>query len=360
MDNNVQRSSTQSTNSSLIDNFNRSVRDLLVLIRERRITRFEPLFERGGGFTYSSLEGYELWEQLDLLHRLEKEGFLRSDLSESILQCPHCRSTEFTVQLSCTVCDSTNVTRCAVIEHLACGNIDFEHKFIKEEHEGNLLVCGKCGKRLKAIGVDYSKPGIFYKCLDCRALLPQTQNLCTCLNCAKSSKEDQLKELQMMKYEVDSERVSRHFVTNNLLPIVAEKLHTENKIRASCPGKIRGLSKVEHSFGLLISHRESGEPILVADLLDNGRNGIDQPQDSVRILAFYAKSLDASFSTKNIIKRILVIQSELTKDAIELADAYGITVLRQDNADSLVATILEIIAGGSSKNTISDDGLPET
>jgi hypothetical protein len=314
---------------------------LLQQLRERQIANIEPIFEQGRGFRYPDLEGNDIQGHLKILRELEKEGFLTSELLESILQCPNCHATEFSIQLSCTICKSTNITRGSVIEHLSCGNIDLDTKYAQQED--NTLVCSKCGKRLNAIGVDYAKPGVFYKCLNCKALLPQTENFYTCYNCCKSWKEEQLKELQLMKYNVELGNVSRYFVEYDLLPMVSERLYSKHGIKAESPGKVRGLSKIEHSFDLLVSHYESGEPILVADLMIDAKSG-NTSLDGIKILAFYAKCLDSNFSTTNVIKKVLVTQSELANDAIELANAYGVRVIQSPDIDTMVSRILGMLS----------------
>lgn len=339
-----------------------NLRNLLLQIKDRKITVFEPIFQQGIGYRYPNLEGYDNFQkQIKILRELEVEGFLTSELLESVLQCPECSATKFSVQQSCTVCDSTNVTRGAVTEHLVCGNIDFDSKYAIEAgaakggggggggQEDNVLVCPKCRKRLKAIGVDYARPGIFYKCLNCKALLPQTESLYTCLDCCKSWKEGLLKELQLMKYDVNMEMVSGYFLEYNLLPLVAERLFTKHGFKAESPGKVKGLSKIEHSFDLLVSHYENGEPMLVADLLVDSKDGSGNQQQlqSIRILAFYAKCLDASYSTTRIIKKILVVQSELSKEAKELANAYGVTVVERADVEKMASLILKMLASSS-------------
>ena len=340
---------------------NDALRSLLLQIKDRKIAAFEPIFQQGIGYRYPNLEGYDGFQkQIAVLQQLENEGFLTSELLESVLQCPACSATRFSVQQSCTVCQSTNVTRGAVTEHLACGNIDFDSKYAIEAGtasgggEENVLVCPKCRKRLKAIGVDYAKPGIFYKCLNCKALLPQTASLYTCLDCCKSWQDDQLKELQLMKYDVNMEMVSSYFLEYNLLPLVAKRLFTKHGVKAESPGKVRGLPKIEHSFDLLVSHYENGEPMLVADLLiDSKDNNISnygsssQQLQSIRILAFYAKCLDASYSTTRIIKKILVVQSELSKEAKELATAYGVTIVERADVEMMASLILKMLASSS-------------
>ena len=342
---NIQQGKTENPTTSIIA-LDSATKSLLLRMKDQQLATLEPIFEQGKGFSYSELDGHDLHKHLAILHKLEKEGFLSSELLESVLQCPSCSATQFSVQFCCTVCNSANVTKGAVIEHLVCGNIDLDTKYAQQED--NALVCGKCGKRLKAIGVDYAKPGVFYKCLNCKALLPQAQDLYTCYSCCRSWKGGQLKELHLMKYNVDLEKLSKYFIEYDLLPLVAERLYKKHGLKAESPGKVKGLSKIEHTFDLLISHYESGEPILVADLLVDGMDS-NSAQGGMRILAFYAKCLDANFATSSIIKKVLVTQSELSNDARELAAAYGVRTVQSPDLENVVSLILEMLGSGGSR-----------
>jgi hypothetical protein len=317
------------------------MRDLLVRIKEENISGFEPLFEPGNGFTYSNLKGHSFEEQVDLLRGLEKEGFLSAELFDSVLQCKACHSIELTMKLSCTVCKSTNLVRGGVIEHLTCGNIDFDEKFRRQV--SNVLECNKCGKRLKAIGVDYSKPGTFYKCLNCKAMLPEMDSNYMCFCCGAGWTEGQLQSLQLMTYNVNAEKIAEYFVGTIFLPAVVAGLNKKYGIIAMSPGKIVGLSKVQHTFDLLVSPYGSVEPILIGDILEN-KGSISSHRDNVQILAFYTKGLDVNFSTRKVIKKILVPQAtELREDTRQLAAAYGIIILQSTNSEDVVAKVIEIL-----------------
>jgi hypothetical protein len=245
------------------------MKDLLLRIKGENISRFEPSFEPRSGFTYSNLKGLGFKEQVGLLRGLEKEGFLTAELFDSVQQCQSCRSTEFSMKVSCTVCKSTSLVRGEVIEHMPCGNIDFDEKYRTQAN--NVLVCSKCGLRLKAIGVDYSKPGVFYKCLNCKAMLPEMKNNYTCFRCGALWTENQLQQLQMMAYNVNLDRIIEYFVGTIFLPAVVTELNKKHGIIAVSPGKIIGISKVQHTFDLRVSPYGSVEPILVADILENSQ-----------------------------------------------------------------------------------------
>jgi hypothetical protein len=314
---------------------------ILYKLKENAVSNLEPAFDQEIGYIYPDLPGLDLHDQLKVLHHLEKEGFVTSELLESLLECPECESTRFSIQLSCTVCKSHNITRGAVIEHMACGNIDFDSKYVSENSE--VLACPKCGKRLKAIGVDYARPRLSYRCLNCKALLPETEKSYSCLKCTRTWGEVDLKELNLSKYTVDLDKASSRFAQISLLPLVVERLFSKHGVKAESSGRVKGLSKVEHTFDLLVSHYENGEPILAADLMLEDAKAASR-MASLRILAFYAKCLDANFATSNVIKKVLVTQLELDGAANELALAYGIAVVKTVDPEYLTSFILRILA----------------
>jgi hypothetical protein len=325
--------------------FDNQADNILSKLEQNKVSILEPIFDSEIGYTYRDLgKELDLHEQLKILHYFERTGLVTSKMSESVLSCPGCGSTKFSVQLYCTVCKSSNITKGAVIEHLVCGNIDFDSKYEKGQ-EPNVLNCPKCGKKLKAIGVDYARPGTFCKCLNCKALFPQADGLYICLSCKKESNLVELDELQLMTYVIDWEKSSRHlFAQSRLLLLVADTLNTEFGIKAMSPGKVRGLSNVEHDFDLLILDKDNNEPILAADLVvPNERNNSGQ-LTGIHILAFYAKCLDANYSTSNVLKKILVTGSELSGQATELADAYGITVIHTKEHAELTSIVMNMIS----------------
>ena len=95
------------------------------------------------------------------LGTLAEIKILEEEPSRSVIACPDCESATSTLVLECPECESTQMTKEEALEHFDCGNIDFRSKFEKDE---GTLVCPKCGKKLKVIGVDYRKIENWYRC----------------------------------------------------------------------------------------------------------------------------------------------------------------------------------------------------
>ena len=94
------------------------------------------------------------------LRNLAEINILEKEPSRSVVACPDCGSPT-ALYLECPECESTQMNKEEALEHFDCGNIDFRTKFDKGEGS---LVCPKCRKKLKVIGVDYRKIENWYRC----------------------------------------------------------------------------------------------------------------------------------------------------------------------------------------------------
>ncbi|MCW4016524.1 MAG: response regulator [Candidatus Bathyarchaeota archaeon] len=100
-------------------------------------------------------------ELVATLKTLTELDIVNAEPSRSVITCPDCESLTSTLYIECPECESTKMTKEEALEHFDCGNIDFRTKFSKGEGS---LVCPKCGKKLKVIGVDYRKIENWYRC----------------------------------------------------------------------------------------------------------------------------------------------------------------------------------------------------
>ena len=91
--------------------------------------------------------------------------------------CPKCQHSHLIYQEICPNCGSNNLEYEPVIHHFSCANISPEHTYMV----GGQLICPKCHKTLRHIGIDYDRPASLYHCSDCDQtfLNPDTTALCT-------------------------------------------------------------------------------------------------------------------------------------------------------------------------------------
>ena len=289
------------------------------------VTSFKPLV----GFSYPQLQHWDLEQQLLFLQACKEIGIVNGKPHDSVMKCDSCNSHSFCMKLACTLCKSSNIIRGTTIQHDSCGNIDFDYKYMTLDGE---LLCEKCHNRLKAIGLDYSKLGYFYKCLECKAMLPNIDQEYICLKCGKLSNQDELDILQLYAYTINLQKLDEVLNYDNHLLSVVEELDRIG-IKSELSGSIVGSSKIEHTFAL-VAYNEKNLPILVIDIIENNNNKTDE----MLVLSFIAKCLDAKISNK-----ILLTISGLKEGLRELININRIILVEANTKDEAVLEVTQII-----------------
>jgi ActR/RegA family two-component response regulator len=178
------------------------IMSILKAIKEGRVTKFIPSFSYERGIFYPDLEKIVPNSSIDysVLEEIEKYGILRREFYDSGLACPSCASLKVSIKFRCTSCKSTDIDKGAAIEHLRCGHIDKYEGFDK----GEKMICPKCSRELKALGVDYRKPGIFFKCGTCGNIMPIPAYDYICGGCGESFTEGQLDIKKFFTFVVET------------------------------------------------------------------------------------------------------------------------------------------------------------
>lgn len=310
------------------------VQSLLKALRDGQVKIMEPTLSYDYGILYEALSeimGVTAEELNQLLEELNKLGILESHVHGNMAVCPTCGSHKFMLQLRCPTCKSPSLLKDVMIEHMNCGHIDLEENFRK----GDKLVCPKCGKALKAIGVDYRKPGTLYKCLSCDGFSPTPQKHYTCSN-GHSSEELELVIKNVKFYKFNPAK--RTLIEREILDFspLLEKLR-ESGWRVEVPAKVKGESNVIHEFVFVIwtnGQESKGKwPDIVADLYTG-----EKEIESIAPLAFQAKSMDAHSKEK-----ILMVMPGLDEKAKLLAESFGINVAEASRAEEIKGRIKEIL-----------------
>ena len=293
---------------------------LKTLKKDPQHTSYEPVFIPGRGFCYEGLESFgNIGEQIELFKALEKVGVVGSTkISASLLNCSSCNSPYFSIKNLCRFCRSSNIVLGTVIEHDLCGNVDFDYKYNSVDGK---LICERCNKELKALGVDYSKTSRCYKCLQCNSILPSTEQYNGCLNCGKFSVQDDLHLLQLFAYTINPEKLLSIIDKNNYLDLIRERL-TKTGIKVSFPGTVTGSSNIEHQFDLVVfNDDQNGLPVLVGDFLELSVQENDSTNGNAEtlILSFIGRCIDIKARNK-----VFMSFSKFSERAKKLANAHGV------------------------------------
>ena len=286
----------------------------------------EPLFQPERGFLYDGIKLDTLQEQIKLLESCVRDGIAtRCRPCVSILQCSFCNSNTFCLTFSCRICESSNILRGSAIAHQPCGNIDFYDKYVMGG-DGTLL-CPKCNKKLKALGVDYSKLDNVYNCQDCKALFSDINQQYMCLDCGKSSLLEESHISLLHEYTIDVNKLSKIVDPENfVIMLCVFKELDKVGIKSFHQAAIAGISGMQHTFSLAVYDQKGERPILVADIIESD----DAADEETHLLSFIAKCLDAKIE-----ERILaVVNPHLLKQGLrELMDVYKIKLIESSNTD---------------------------
>jgi hypothetical protein len=318
----------------------------LAKILKKNLKRFKASFEPVLGFHYKEIERYSLEEQIQFFEALDKLGITNCRPTESIFKCKFCNFHSFSIRLVCRSCKSSNIIYGTVIEHDLCGNVDFDNKYIASD---GTLVCTKCNKKLKAVGVDYSKPGYFYECLECKSLLPDIDKHHICLKCGEASTEDQLDLLQLHTYIINYEKLAELLNDPNLMLSVVEELERVG-IKSAISDSIAGVSQIQHTFDLVV-YNERNVPLLVMDIIEPDQRvemknvpildsiQSDYKREETHVLSFIAKCIDA-----NISNRVIVAIPSLKSNLKSLTNLNGIIVIESKTKADAVLEIIRMIS----------------
>ncbi|MEM2487981.1 MAG: hypothetical protein QXR44_05255, partial [Thermoproteota archaeon] len=277
----------------------------LKALMDGSISVLKPTLSQSGDFTYPEAEkimGSSSRTIRGILEALSEEGILLKELSNTFIICPYCSDNRLIVEFICPHCDSTKLKIGATIEHLECGYLGFEED-VKN------MICPKCSKRMRALGIDYRKPGIMYKCLSCKEFTGEPKKKYTCLKEKHVFYEDEYVSKELYSYELNPQK--KDLIGKWIMDLtpVTEVLRAKG-LSIKTPARIRGKSGVEHTFSLFASGDE-GDDIVLVDILVNDKL-IDESA-----LSLIFKALDVNAS-----KRIMVFIPGLTEKARALFDYY--------------------------------------
>ncbi|NTU41513.1 MAG: hypothetical protein HGA78_00355 [Nitrospirales bacterium] len=137
-------------------------------------------------------------QDYELLDSLERNGYVTGSFVDRLHFCGFCSSAFLNFREICPRCSSANLRVEDVIHHYACAFAGAETDFRK----GDSLICPKCKKELKHIGVDFEKPSLVFTCRDCGHVFQDTGVDALCIGCGKKSDPDNLITKDVKEYRL--------------------------------------------------------------------------------------------------------------------------------------------------------------
>jgi len=290
------------------------------------IKRIDPVFDYKHGYRYPVVEPI-VGPPSDVdafLKQLFKDGFLERELYDKVLLCPHCNSANASVRYRCPYCESFDVKKSSLIEHVPCGYIDTKERFQTDDK----LVCPRCNKKLTKVDKDYRKAGVWCNCNECGKSfdIPTTSHFCR--DCHKDFMFEDAICKDIYSYTLSGQAMSEASLGWVLIAPIKEFLETRG-YRVESPGHLKGASGASHMFDITASRETIPRNVIVFDLTASSDDVVtEQP-----IIAMFAKIYDVAPD-----KACVITVPKINENGKKLAALYKIDVVEaKDQKEALKA-----------------------
>lgn len=147
---------------------------------------------------YDNQETLQLDERMKFAHKLEELGYAsRQKLVDRIYVCKECGDSHQLFIECCPKCKSSDIRQESMIHHFRCANVAPEPDYYKD----GALVCPKCRRALRHIGVDYDRPATVYSCSCGNTFLNSSMKV-VCTHCHNQSSPEELVPVDIYEYKL--------------------------------------------------------------------------------------------------------------------------------------------------------------
>lgn len=161
---------------------------------------------------YDNLETLRLDERLKFAHKIEELGYTeRVRLIDRVHVCRECGDSHLLFIECCPNCHSSDIQQEAMLHHFRCANISPESSYFKD----GALVCPKCRRTLRHIGVDYDRPAMVFSC-SCGNTFMHSAMKVFCTNCKNQASPEELTPIDVYEYKLTPEGI-KAFSTNEAI-----------------------------------------------------------------------------------------------------------------------------------------------
>ncbi|MEM3442525.1 MAG: hypothetical protein QXM86_01515 [Candidatus Bathyarchaeia archaeon] len=298
------------------------------------IKELEPVYDPQIGYHYPIVEAIvgDAEAAEEFLNKLFAAGVLERKLYDKVIYCPKCESPNVSVRYQCPYCKSFNIKRSALIEHVKCGYMDAEEKFVK----GNRLICPKCQGELKKLDVDYRKAGMWCTCNDCGKSFDIPNVAHFCRSCHTNFVFEDAVIRDVYAYSLREEAKEEVAVGWVIIAPIRDFL-VENGFKVESPAFLKGKSGANHMFDIVAYAGDSKKAMVMDVAVSTGDAISEQP-----VIALFAKMFDVAPE-----KAYLVAIPQINENGKRMAELYNIEVVEAQNQKEAVKALREKILAKS-------------
>jgi len=302
-------------------------------IRQDNITEIKPVYDPEKNCTncYPIVEKFfDSNVKIEpILEEIAETGVLVKELHDKMILCPKCNSHHTTTRYNCPYCNSFDIEKSSLIEHIKCGYMDVEQKFCKEKK----LVCPKCGGELNKADFDYKKAGVWCKCNNCEKNFDIPTPSHFCRKCGSISTFEEINLKNVFSYKV-KEATKNGLSNTPLVNTRITKFLTEKGWKVESPVSIKGKSGAEYSFDIAAFKGSKKDKTIVIDVAVSSEETVaEQP-----VVALFAKIFDVSPK-----KSVLITIPKLSKNGKKMAALYNIQIIEAENQTQVIDRLKKIL-----------------
>lgn len=293
-----------------------------------------PAFEGSMGFFYPDIVkncGVTAKESVEISKKIINLGLGTKVYHDQVLKCQTCVADQVSVRFHCPFCNSTEIDKELLIEHVADGVMALLSSFKKKEGK---LVCPGCGKTLEQEGKDYRNVGIWYGCLSCKKQFDTPKVKYVCRTCIKEIDIQDVLISAVYRVVIKKEVIDELSTRLLICKPVSDAL-MEIKLSPTMPGILEGKSGINHTFGIMGTNKN--KKIVAIDLAISKSRINEGP-----ILAMSAKVMDT-----NPTKAIIIAVPGLQDNARKVAGIYNIHVIEGDTVEAATVQLRKLLASES-------------
>jgi hypothetical protein len=318
---------------SLISDDPNTIKVFEYLIRHDK-NELIPTFEPTMGFFYPDIvNNCQLTskESVAVAEKIIQLGLGTKVYHDQVLKCQSCVADQVSVRFHFPFCNSTEIDKELLIEHVADGVMALLSSFKKKEGK---LVCPGCGRILEQEGKDYRNVGVWYGCLSCKKQFDTPKVKYMCRSCNKDIEIQDVVISAVYRVAIRKE-VTDELSTRLLICRPISDALLEIKLSPSMPGILTGKSGISHTFGMMGTNTDNKT---VAIDIAISRSKINEGP----ILAMSAKVMDTSPT-----KSIIIAVPGLQENAKKVAGIYNIQVIEGDTIESATEKLRALLVSDS-------------
>lgn len=305
----------------------RSTQALLSRFLSGEISELQPIYDFKLGYSYPSVEaiagsasGAEV-----LLKKLHESGILERKLYDKIISCPKCHSINISVHYSCPYCESFDIRKSSLIEHVKCGYMDIEENFLK----AGKFICPKCREELNRPDVDFRKAGVWCACKECGKSfdIPLTGLFCRDCHTSFTFEDAIIKDAYVYRL---SEEAKQEASLGWVLIAPLKEFLVQSGFDVEGPAFLKGKSGANHMFDIIAREKDGTGNVTVIDLATSAEDIVsEQP-----VIALFAKIFDVSPH-----HAYLIALPKMNENGRKMAALYNIHLVEAKNQKEAISTL---------------------